>query len=634
MAIHQRTTWQRVMVACVVLVMLHPWGSLDASSQDVPGTPIQDEPAPTVPAVPTVPPVTMEPTNSSAEPTPVPTETASIPTEIPSTESPASPDVHPTEVPSEPATSPITDSLNVIEGGGAVELASGHSHTVRVSYLVTTERQATDFRIWLDGDVLNGWQLAVDHPNAVSTDAGTASMHETAATSMGSIIEVAVTVTAPAGELSLVALHVSSSVVLPDGSEQPGVDGSVPLATFSVLPASDDETVDRPISPLVVSNNGMTCTQVAPHVVRPGASISFGCQGVNGGTYRISATTSGWLVSIGNGTPASTVTTTLGSADDSKFVVNIHAPSGAAQGATGTIQVARTDVTGATSTITVSVVAITNDTGSLLNRMTCANPQPTSLVVAPGGRLTFRCSIEGLAGLKLLGISVLNLDLTASSLPASWTLGSSLSGTGTGAVNVDIASNTTLDLLIANGITFTVDVPCVTQSGTVTVKSFFNISAIARVEQTSSIPLTIDTSQVVSPTVMASGVAAFPAVTWNGTSYPTSTTRLTITFGTPTTGCMGNWQLLVSGTDLTRSGGGGSIPVGWLSYTGATASTDITARNGPIAIGASPASIATGTNAVTSGSTLNLNLVLAPPVDTPVGTYGGQLTFTTALGPT
>jgi hypothetical protein len=148
-----------------------------------------------------------------------------------------------------------------------------------------------------------------------------------------------------------------------------------------------------------------------------------------------------------------------------------------------------------------------------------------------------------------------------------------------------------------------------------------------------TVPLTASLAVPCTPTVSA-GYLAFPDSAWNGGSYAPVSQNLGLTFATGTncSGFVNSWSVQVSGTDMTRTGGG-SIPANSISYAGESPGpTGITPVQSDVVLSGSGQTIATGSSSVTGGTTWNAPFSLQPPPDAPPGDYSGTITITVASG--
>jgi hypothetical protein len=129
------------------------------------------------------------------------------------------------------------------------------------------------------------------------------------------------------------------------------------------------------------------------------------------------------------------------------------------------------------------------------------------------------------------------------------------------------------------------------------------------------------------PSVSAHAVD-FGTVVWEVTGYPTVQRPLGITIHGPA-GCAtmtNSWSVQIASPGMAASGGA-AIPPGALIYLGPGGAVPqgMSAVPGPQPLKPTGIKIATGSATVVNGSSWIISLQIAPPDDTPPGTYTGTI---------
>lgn len=642
--------WCRGAVSLLLAILLVMPNGLTSSVVADEGTPMSEETGVEPTAEVTVP---------SEEPIPVETE---LPTEepVPTETQPPTP---------EPTERPINmDALAPDGDFNAITLQSDTVTSTNVSftYQVTTPRQGTRIQAELrdiSGGVAAGWVLSV--PSAGASGAGSVGWTESSTLTMGTSFSVAFTIQAPAVTTAeRVSLHVWSTALSDDGSEEAAVADVGALATIAVLPPTPTATPTEAVTPIapatpvfvpatpvaredgdfsamsITNGSEIICTNAGADELPPGGSVTFSCTATPGSlvsqTYQLSIATSGWTVRINSGTAGATVTASLTGAligGAVTFNATLIAPAGASLGASGSATVVRTTGGGTPSPtlLTATVSTITNSGGLLGYSLSCFGANPSSQSILPGGTLSFSCRMTGLAGIDLAGLTILGLSLTITA-PAGWTITANGASSSSGSIVVSISTLANAALLTAGTFPISVAAPCSQAAGgpfNVNVTASLTLAGLGLVNFPSTVPVRVTTGTTNPPTVSVNNVP-FGTSSWVGSSYQMKTTSLGLTVGPPS-GCgMTSWKVQASASVM--SSGGGSIPNSAITYTS-------TGNLGPgMSTGTSGAlnastTVLTGSAAVVSNTTVSVGLQIQPPANAPAGAYSGTITVTSSSGP-
>jgi hypothetical protein len=356
--------------------------------------------------------------------------------------------------------------------------------------------------------------------------------------------------------------------------------------------------------------------------------------------YLVTAVTSGWQVLIAGGTQGTTSTSsqTGGAVSGTvTFAVTMFAPAGTATGTVGTATVVRTNGPAPylTTTLTATVTTVTNSGGVLGYSLYCFGVTPSTQTIPAGSTISFKCGMTGLASISLGALQLLGLGLTVNTAGASgWVITANGAQVNSG-VSISVSTVAQATLLSNGAFPVSIAVPCSATAGTtnVTVTATLSVAGIAGLTNfVSTVPTTVTAATIQTPSVSASAVD-FGSTTWNGSAYGSLPQSVTVGLTVPDTGCVASqWKVQTSVSAMSRTGGGGSIPATAVSYlSGSTTAGNVSAIGSPGSL-ATARTVATGSNASTSGN-LTLNLSLSPPNTAPIGTYTGTITFTTSTGP-